>query len=70
MMEKMYPNEQLPDRLLKAAEIAEILNISKAYAYQLMKQGNIRTVKIGGAVRVRPCDLEIYIEENLTLPVS
>jgi excisionase family DNA binding protein len=33
--------------LLKAVEVAEILSISRAYAYRLMQQGEIRTVAIG-----------------------
>lgn len=52
--------------LLKASDIARILNISKAFAYQLMQKGDIPTVKIGGARRVRPEDLERYIQENIS----
>ena len=53
-------------RLLKATEVAEILNVSKAMAYQLMKQQKIPTVRIEGSRRVRPDDLILYIEQNLT----
>ena len=59
-----------PERLLKATEIAEILNISRAYAYQLMQRGEIRTVQIGAARRVRPRDLRAYIEENVYPPIE
>lgn len=59
------PELNLPERLLKAKEIAEVLNISKAFAYQLMKRGEIPTVQIGTARRVRPADLESFIENNL-----
>ena len=55
----------LPVRLLKAIEIAEILNISRAFAYRLMKQGHIPTVRIGTARRVRPVDLHNYINDKL-----
>ena len=54
-----------PVRLFKAKDVAEILNISKAMAYQLMKQRKIHTVHIEGARRVRPADLKLYIEQNL-----
>ena len=54
------------DRLLKAVEVARILNISRALAYQLMKQRKINTVHIRGACRVRPVDLQKFIEEHLT----
>ena len=54
-----------PERLLKAAEIAEILNISRAMAYRLMQSRQIPTVRIGAARRVRPVDLQSYIEAHL-----
>jgi excisionase family DNA binding protein len=53
-------------RLLKATEVAKILNISRALAYQLMQQRRIDTVHIRGACRVRPADLKKFIEENIT----
>jgi excisionase family DNA binding protein len=56
----------LPERLLKATEVAEILNVSRAMVYQLMQQRKIRTVRIEGARRVRLADLKLYIEQNLT----
>lgn len=55
----------LPDRLLRASEVAALLNISRAFAYQLMQRGKIRTVCIEGARRVRPNDLRDYIEASL-----
>jgi excisionase family DNA binding protein len=58
--------QEVPDRLLKARDVAEVLNISRAYAYQLMQRGELRTVVIGAARRVRPADLRQYIEGNLT----
>jgi excisionase family DNA binding protein len=57
-------------RLLKAIEIAEILNISRALAYRLMQQGKIRTVRINGSRRVRPVDLNEYIQQNLTPEIN
>ena len=50
--------------LLKVGEIAKILHISLSFAYTLMRRGDIRTVRIGNAVRVRPEDLELYIHER------
>jgi excisionase family DNA binding protein len=52
--------------LLKATQIAEILNISNSMAYRIIQTGEIRSVRIGTARRVRPEDLKVYIEENLT----
>jgi excisionase family DNA binding protein len=53
-------------KLLKANDVAKLLNISKALAYRMMQIGTIRTVKIGKSRRVRPKDLDIFISENLT----
>ena len=53
-------------RLLRASEVAQILNVSKAFAYRLMQQGRIRSVIIEKAVRVRPEDLQTFIEQHLT----
>ena len=52
--------------LLKATEVAKILNISRAMAYLLIQRGEIRSVRIGTARRVRCEDLHKYIEENLS----
>ncbi len=57
-------------RLLKAVEVAEILNISRAFAYRLMQKGIIRTVSIQGARRVRPEDLIEFINGCLYPPVG
>ena len=64
-MDKILQTEPLPERLLTAVEVANVLNISRAFAYQLMKRGKIQTVFIEGARRVRPIDLRTYIETNL-----
>ena len=53
--------------LLKAADVAQRLNICKSMAYLLMKTNAIPTVRIGSAVRVRPNDLEAYIEKCRTV---
>ena len=51
-------------RLLKATEVARILNISKSMVYRLMKNGKIPYVRINQAFRIRPEDLDKFIEEN------
>lgn len=52
------------ERLLRASEVASILNISRSLAYRLMKQGDIPAIRINRAVRVHPRDLKVFIEEN------
>jgi excisionase family DNA binding protein len=55
-----------PIKLLKAIDVARILNVSKAFAYQLMRKGVIPTVRILGARRVRLEDLRRFIQENIS----
>ncbi len=57
-------------RLLKASDIARILNISKAMAYRLMQRKEIPIIKINHAVRVNPADLEDYIKRCRKCEVS
>jgi excisionase family DNA binding protein len=51
--------------LLTAQDVAQMMQISKSMAYLLMQRGQIKTVKIGRAVRVRPIDLERFIQGAL-----
>ncbi len=64
-MNEKFPIENSKIKLLKAADISERLNVSKAFAYKLMQTGEIRTVQILGARRVRPEDLEKFIQSRL-----
>lgn len=45
-------------------KVAEILQVSRSFAYQLMKRGDLPTVRIGHAIRVRAGDLECFIHER------
>ena len=58
-------HEPAPTKLLNAREVAEILNISRAFAYKLMQTGEIPTIRIGYSRRVRLADVEEFIERNL-----
>ena len=51
-------------RLLTVTEVASRLYISRSYAYQLVKQGDIPAVRIGHCLRVLPQGLERYIQER------
>jgi|WetSurSiteA1Bulk_404760.scaffolds.fasta_scaffold90158_1 excisionase family DNA binding protein len=51
--------------LLKVEQVMVRLNICRSYAYQLIKDGDIPSIRIRGAYRVRQEDLEAYIEKNI-----
>lgn len=64
-LEDMY-EDTITESLLKATDVADILNISKSMAYRLMQTREIPSVCIGTAKRVRPIDLHNYINTNLS----
>ncbi len=51
-------------RFLQLADVAEILNISNAQVYALVRRGELRAIKIGGRGqwRVEASELEAYIQ--------
>jgi excisionase family DNA binding protein len=51
-------------KLLTGPEVASILNCSLAFAYRLMRQGAIPTIRLGRAVRVRFEDLDSFITSS------
>jgi excisionase family DNA binding protein len=60
-------NEVNPEHLLTAAQVAEMLGISRAKAYEMFSRGLFPTVRIDNLVRVRRGDLERYIREKTQL---
>lgn len=52
--------------LLRAKEVAGTLNVSPSQVFAMMKSGQIPTVRFGRCVRIRPEDLEEFIQTNLT----
>ena len=50
-------------RLLRIEEIAERLSVSRSMAWKIIALGQLRSVRIGRAVRVRPQDLEDYLAD-------
>jgi len=58
----IYEDEQL----LKASEVARILNISRSLVYRLIHTGKIPYIRINQAVRVHHDDLNKFIEGNRT----
>lgn len=54
----------MAQRFLQLAEVSEILNISSAQAYALVRSGELPAIKIGGRGqwRVETTELENYIQ--------
>jgi excisionase family DNA binding protein len=54
----------VPPRFLHLADVAEVLNISSAQAYALVRSGELAAIKVGGRGqwRVESSELENYIQ--------
>ncbi len=63
---QVIPNtgEQKFDRLLWAAEVAEVLGVSRNRAYLLMASGELPSLRIGRSVRVRKDALNKWLEDQ------
>jgi excisionase family DNA binding protein len=48
-------------RLLRIDDVAIRLSISRSMAWKLIAYGQLRSLRIGRAVRVRPVDLDAYV---------
>jgi excisionase family DNA binding protein len=67
MSEKSLEKPQsVVTKLLKASDVANIMSISRSFAYQLLETGQLPTVHLGRSVRVRAEDLRVFIEKNTT----
>jgi len=51
------------DRLLRIEAVAKRLSVSRSMAWKLIDLGDIQSIRIGRAVRVRPADLEAYLAD-------
>jgi excisionase family DNA binding protein len=56
--------------LLKVTEAAEELNVSRAKAWQWVRDGRLPAVKIDGILRIRRSDLDAFVAELAPRPAS
>lgn len=49
---------------LKVPEVAEVLQIARSRAYELVGSGEIPSVRIGRSVRVNRSELDRWLEER------
>lgn len=53
----------VPRKLLRVPEVAELLAISEAHVYALIRSGDIRSVKLGNARRVAQAEVDRIMAE-------
>jgi len=56
--------EKTLTRLLNAQDVAAALNMGLSTIYQLVERGELASIRIGRSVRIRPEDLEKFIESK------
>lgn len=66
-MENISNTKTSIGKLFRAEEVADLLSVSRSYAYSLMKSGKLPTVHLGRSVRVRYEDLEEFIQKNTSV---
>jgi len=59
------PDHDTLPRLLTVQEVSQILHLGRSTVYQLIQLGDLPCVRFGRSVRVRPGDLEEFIETKL-----
>ena len=67
MAEKVTPVDP-PPLLLKVEETAHLLNIGRTRVFDLLRTGQLKSVKIFGARRVPLTSIHLYIETLLQEP--
>jgi len=50
--------------LLRPADVADLLNVSRKTAYRLIARGDLPAIRIGTTLRVRPADLATYLDQR------
>lgn len=55
------------DNLLTIDQVCDRLQVSEATVRRLVRDGDLKVVRIGRAIRVRPEDLDDFILERVTV---
>ena len=66
MNDKMQRGAAFEKRVYSVDEIAEILNISKGSAYELIREGLFNTVRIGSAIRVSKKSFDEWLDSQIS----
>jgi excisionase family DNA binding protein len=52
------------DRLLTVAEVAATMRVSNMTVYRLIKNGDLKALRVGKNYRIRESDVESYLSER------
>ena len=51
--------------LLTVEDVAQRLKVSPSTVRRLIRRGGLKTVRLGRLIRIRPADLNAYIERHI-----
>ena len=60
-MKHLPPNSHDSDQLMTVAEVASQLQVSTRTIRRLIAAAELKVVRIGRAIRIRPADLNAYV---------
>lgn len=58
----------MPEQLLTADEVADMLRVSTMTVYRLIRRGELPAVRVGRSYRVRRPDLDGYLQGQVVDP--
>ena len=63
-MDRIQTHEDTGRRTYTVDEITQLLGIGRASAYELVKQGHFRAVKIGAAIRISKKSFDEWLDKQ------
>ena len=51
--------------LLRPADVARQLNVSRKTAYRLIDRGELRAIPVGRALRIEPAEVDSYLAREI-----
>ena len=60
----VHPSEEDGQQLLTIQQVCQLLGVGRSWVYQRINSGQIRSVQLGGNLRVKREDLDEYIAKH------
>jgi excisionase family DNA binding protein len=64
LLEGFEMNSRDGHKLLSVQEVSQVLGMGRSWVYQQIKSGQLPSLRLGGAVKVKREDLEAYIQNQ------
>ncbi len=57
-------NDNITNRFMTVAEVAELMRVSTMTVYRLIKSGELPAVRVGKSYRIRERDIDTYLSAS------